>query len=117
MEPLSCEGGEPWRDGELLLTFLKEVSLFFCFNPMHCKDDNADDKNASDNDNDLLYQVEHKGLSGEIKLAEGMRTHFQLDVMDKVRIIVTKDNDNEDNNNNNKDNDGMRTYSWTSWTR
>ena len=30
VEPLSCEGGLPWRDGELLLTFLKEVfSLFF----------------------------------------------------------------------------------------
>ena len=25
LEPLSCEGGEPWRDGSLLLTFLREV--------------------------------------------------------------------------------------------
>ena len=42
----------------------------------------------------LVAQVEHKGLSGEIKLKEGMRTDFQLDVMDKVRgviIIVRRD--------------------------
>ena len=25
LEPLSCDGGEPWRDGSLLLTFLREV--------------------------------------------------------------------------------------------
>ena len=31
VEPLSCEGGLPWRDGELLLTFLKEVFLSFFF--------------------------------------------------------------------------------------
>ena len=40
----------------------------------------------------LLYhvhcymKVEHKGLTGEIKLKDGMRTEFQLDVMDKVRL-------------------------------
>ena len=31
-------------------------------------------------------KVEHKGLTGEIKLKDGMRTEFQLDVMDKVRL-------------------------------
>merc|ERR1719150_1450363 len=58
LEPLSCDGGDPWRDGSLLLTFLREV--------------------------------EHKGLTGEIKLKDGMRTEFQLDVMDKVRGRLQK---------------------------
>ena len=42
-------------------------------------------------DEECVGQVEHKGLSGEIKLEEGTRTHFQLDVMDKVSrmIIIT----------------------------
>ena len=36
----------------------------------------------------MVAQVEHKGLSGEIKLEEGTRTHFQLDVMDKVSSMI-----------------------------
>ena len=96
MEPLNCEGGLPWRDGELLLGFLKEVShffspflpVFFSFplfdwmvtfssNPLKCS-------LHFDLFDCEMFQAEHKGLSGEINLEEGMRTHFQLDVMDKV---------------------------------
>ena len=85
MEPLSCEGGLPWRDGELLLTFLKEVSLFL---KLHFWPQTSDDKPLGVGGNDLVAQVEHKGLSGEIKLEEGTRTHFQLDVMDKVSSMI-----------------------------
>ena len=85
MEPLSCEGGLPWRDGELLLTFLKEVSLYL---KLHFWPQTSDDKPLGVGGNDLVAQVEHKGLSGEIKLEEGTRTHFQLDVMDKVSSMI-----------------------------
>lgn len=72
LEPLSCESTDVWHDGDMLLGYLRFITI------VH-------------HGSTSPREAEHTGLTGEIRLDQhGFRTDFALDLMEKVRGRVEK---------------------------
>ena len=74
LHPMSCDTGTIWEDGEKV-TLKKEMVILFIFLQVLS----------------YIKEVEYFGLTGEITFdAEGFRTNFQMDLMDKFHHRMKK---------------------------